>query len=682
MKRLPCQFPRALGCVLSVLALTMSPLRAQSTEQFLSLAPGWNAVWLEVSPVYPAGHPFAGQPKAPADVFPAGVVAVVSPKPLAGTAEFFAADPADADTDPAPGGTFNKDGWEQWHNPGLAGDNLKLVTGNRPYLIKTNAQTNFMLAGRVRFHRPTWIPDRFNLVGFGLEGTPTFAQFFAASGGRHGAVLGGKNRIFRLNAANGVWLPVTGATAMVSNQAYWIFSSGPSDYMGPVAVDFDAAVAGQMNFAGPDDAVQVGSGAGAKTLDLEDLVFTYVASDDPTPTPPMVEPTMELVPNLSADPLDADGDLKLFAVRPALDSTGWLETLQLEETPSGSGGSPVGEMVNPLKSKTLTIGAQRTWATGLAGRTILYRLRTGAWSKFWLPVTAVNSSLQLPPDTLQTNAAAVAGLWVGEVSMNAVSSIVVDGAPVLPAAAPAPIRILLHSDDTGTVRLLSQVTIMQTRTADPAIAPVPVLVVDQSKIPFFEGIRERNGKRVGVRLEAVAFDMPREIDPASQTGNPINPADPDLLDMIVAESSSTSTKWLSGAGLYPDRESVDAAAIDGYLLFRQIRPPGLREEYAFSLLMDGAIGAGKTVQTEPGTLVLDPFHRSNPFRHALAPKHAKGVKVTRELSITFDPEATVPGRLGGTFTETLKGVTKSNLILTGTIDLRRVSLVDALDTAP
>jgi len=676
MKRLPSLFPRALGCALTVLALTASPLGAQSTEQTLSLANGWTAVWLEVSPVYPEGHPFAGQPKAPGDVFPANVTAVVSPKPLAGTAEFFAADPADADTDPGVGPTFNKDGWEQWHRVGQAGDNLNIITGNRPYLIKTSAPVNFTIAGKVRFHRPTWIPDRFNLVGFALEGAPTFSQFFAASGGRHGAVLLGKNRIFRLNASDGMWLPVTGATNMVSNQAYWIFSSGPSDYMGPVAVDFDAAVGGQLNFAGPNDAVQVGSGAGAKTLDLKGIVFTNVASSGSS------QPTMELVANLSDDPLDADGDLKLFAVRPALDSTGWLETLQLEETPAGSGGSSVGETVDPLSSKTLTIGAQRTWTIGLAGRTNLYRLRTGTWSKFWLPITAVNSSLQLPPDTMQTNAAAVAGLWVGEVSMNAASSIVVAGAPVLPAAAPAPIRILLHSDQTGGVRLLSQVTIMQTSSADPEVEPVPVLVVDQSKIPFFEGIRERNGKRVGVRLEAVAYDMPREIDPASQTGNPINPADPDLIDMIVAESTSPSTKWLSGAGLYLDRLSVDAAAIDGYLLFRQTRPPGLREEYKFSLLMDGAIGAAKTVLTQADTLILDPFHRSNPFRHALAPKHAKGPQVTRELSITFDPEATVPGRLRGTITETLKGVTKSDLVLTGTIDLRRVSTVNALDTAP
>lgn len=671
MKRSTDFLLRLATYALAFALFAATPLRAQETEQAISLVQGWNAVWLEVSPRYASGHPKEGQPKAPVDVFPSEVTIVTSPKQLAGTAEFFAADPNDADTDPSPGGTFNEEGWEQWRNPAVIGDELNIITGNRPYLIKASAAKNFVIQGRVRFRRPVWSADRFNLVGFALDGAPTFADVFGHSDGRHGAVLKGKNRIFRLNAADGMWLPVTDATPMISNQAYWIFSDGPSDYMGPVAVDFDLAIAGQLNFAGPGDAVEVG----AKELDLKSLVFSNLGTTDATPS-------MELVDNLAADSLDADGDLKLFGVGSATDSLGWVENFQLEEAASGSGGSALGETVSTGQTKTLTIGAQRNWTLGLAGRTILYRLRTGAGTKLWLPVTAVNSSLQLPDDLMQTDAAAVAGLWVGEVVMQGATSIVENGGPVRPVAAPAPIRIILHSDGTGQVRLLSQVTIMQTRTADPTILPIPVLVVDQNKIPFFEGTRERNGKRVGVRLEAVAFDMPRLIDPTSQSVNPINPADPDLIDMIVAESSSPSTTWPTGAGLYPDRASVDSAAIDSYLLFRQIRPPGLKEEYEDRLEMNGAIGSGKTVQTIPDTLVLDPFHRSNPFRHAYSPKQPKGPKIIRELTITFEADQIIPDRLRGTFSEILKGVTKSDLTLTGSVELQRVSSVNTLDAAP
>ena len=271
-----------------------------------------------------------------------------------------------------------------------------------------------------------------------------------------------------------------------------------------------------------------------------------------------------------------------------------------------------------------------------------------------------------------------AGLWVGEISVNA-ATVFVPGDPVLPAAAPAPIRILLHSDTGGTVRLLSQVTIMQTRSAEASIAPVPVLVVDAARLPFFEGIRERNGKRAGLRIDAVAFDMPRDTDPDAQSVNPINPADPDLIDKILEESANPNTDWASGAGQYALREDVDSAAIDSYLLFRSIRPPGLKEEYVTTLEMTGAIGPGKTIQTIPDSLVLDPFHRSNPFRHAFSQKHGKGRPIVRELEIVFDPALSVPDRLRGTFRDTLKGVTFPNIILTGSIELRRVSPVATLD---
>jgi hypothetical protein len=251
-----------------------------------------------------------------------------------------------------------------------------------------------------------------------------------------------------------------------------------------------------------------------------------------------------------------------------------------------------------------------------------------------------------------------------------VTSSVEDGSPSRPAAGSAPIRILLHSDGSA-VRLLSQVTIMQTKSADPAVAPVPVLVVDPAKIPFFEGVRERNGKRVGTRLEAVAYDMPRKTDVASQsTGSG------DLIDMIVAESSSPVTNWASGKGLYLTRAAVTPAAIESYLLFRSIRPPALKEVYALSLPLVGSLAAGQTVS---GAFTLDPFHRSNPFRHAYHQQHSRGPQVSRALTLVFDPAQPVTERLVGSYSETISGLTKTNLVLTGRAEFRRVSTVATLE---
>ncbi|MFT4638204.1 MAG: hypothetical protein ACI8T1_001523 [Verrucomicrobiales bacterium] len=637
-----------------LLAVFLPTASAQTGSQDISLVAGWNAVWLEVEPNYPAGDPQAGLPRAPEDVFPIGVVTVASPKPLVGLAEFFASDPTNV-------GTFNQAGWEQWHRPAGIGDDLVAVTGNRAYLIEANAPLQFSLEGEVRFSRPTWTPDRYNLVGFGINGTISFQDFFAPSRGAHPV-----GKIFSL-AANGNWAVVGPGAPIGSDTAYWIFCSGQSDYMGPVALDFDLAISGALSFGGPEDAVTVDSGNDALVLDVEELVFSNLGATTAVPA-------LELI---TADP--GAGDLALHVVRPATDSLSYVRGNQIDSTPGDGQSAPLGETVASNSNAILTVGALRNWSTGSVGRTNVYRLTTGVpGGQFWLPVSAQNNSLQLPDDLLPDSVVdRVAGLWVGKVSINAVTSIVEIGAPIRPTAGSAPLRVLFHSDATGAVSLLSRVTIMQTKTADPAIAPETVLIVDQAKIPFFEGIQERDGKRVGVRIEAVSYDMPRRTDIVSQSSGA-----GDLVDMIVAESRDPSTTWASGAGLYQTRAAVTQTGIDSYLLFRAIRPPTLKESYALSLAVDGAIGAGKTVRTKGGTLTLDPFHRSNPFRHAFHQSNSRGPQITRELTIVFDAAQTIPDLLLGSYRETIKGLIKSDLTLTGKIELRRVSPVATLDAAP
>lgn len=636
---------------------------SQTASQTITLIPGWNAIWLEVNPVYPAGHPREGQAKGPAEFFgdaltPAEtekILIVTSPKPLAGTAEYFAANPTSVSA-------FNQDEWEQWHNPQLPGDNLAVISGNRPYLIRTSGRISITIEGKVRFHRPSWNPDRYNLIGFGLDGSPTFHDFFAASGPTHPT-----DKIYRLNPATGSWalLPSPLTDTMRANEAYWIFSSGPSDYMGPVSVDFDSAPLGRLGFSGPSDAVPVGSGADEIQVDLEEVVFSNMSG----PGGITATPRLDLI---TPDP--GSGTLGLRVVSPGSDFLSYVLGNQVDSTPGPSAfPSPLGEEIAPGSTKTLSLGALREWASGSVGRTNVYRLYPGGGAAFWLPVSAQSSNILSPTDLIpQTAQATVGGLWVGEVVVNDVTSIVEDGAPMREAAAPAPIRVLLHSDAQGLVHLLSQVTVMKTRTADPTAEASPVLVLDPNQIPFFEGITERNGKKVGIRIEAVAFDLPRESSPESQG--------PDLLDAIVSESTSTTTQWRSGAGLFTNPDSVTQSAIESYLLFRGIRPPSLKEIYKKSLRCDGAIGTGKTVRTfpdGPNAYVLDGFHRSNPFRHAYHQKHPKGPTIKRDLSITFDSESSNPDQLSGTYEERITGLTKSSLTMRGPIKMQRVSTVSS-----
>ncbi len=613
-----------LRLIALALALLAPALHAQNSTQNVALAAGWNAVWLEVEP-----QDANGQPLPPTSVFNTavntGITVIASPKPLAGLAEFF------GDAPGTESGTFNQDGWEHWRriDPPSA-NNLVMTTGNRAYLIECSANLTIPVTGKARFFRPKWTPDRFNLVGFGIDGAVplSFSDFFASATTAHPLT-----KIYSL-AANGIWAPVNAGSTIPDGKAYWIFSAGPSDFMGPVAVDFDSAFTGKLNFGGPDDARPILDPSPATTVagtyDVEEVVLTNRRTTGVTPSLTRLIDDQVVLTETLPDPA-------ALARRKGNDI---------------GASHTVAEM--PAGTSILSLGASasRQWPLP-AERINLYRLKTGGGNAVYLPVSARNSSLPSLPNGAPTASTSV-GLWVGEANINAVTSIVENGEPVRSAAGSAPIRVILHSDAGGTVRLLSQVTVMQTKTADPEVEPVPVLVVDPARIPFFEGIKERSGKLVGQRIESVAYDMPRKFDAASQA------------DLLADET-------------YPGLD--DEADIPAFLNARSARPTKLQEKYHLSWPLTGEVGSGKSVTTA-APLNLDPFHRSNPFRHAFHKSHVRGPDITRTITIAYDPGQTIPGRLSGTFTDTLQGLATTDITLTGRIEMRRLSTVATLDGAP
>jgi hypothetical protein len=620
---------RRAGCLLWWLMTMAVPGASPEATQTVSLVAGWNAVWLEVEPTDDEGYQLP-----PEEVFdhPA-IETIASPKPLFGTAEFFS---------DAPGSiaTFNEEEWEVWNQDDVSDSgNLALIFGNRPYLIKVAANTTpfgVAVTGKARFFKPQWTPDRYNLVGFGLDGSRTFSAFFGPSGGRHPV-----DKIFRLQA-NGNWVPVAANDTMQSNQAYWVFSSGPSQYMGPVAVSFDHSVTGFLDFAGPLDVVKVGPNNPPLNLDLKELVFTNLGGGAAAPELDLLAVTPGL------------GSLSLIVVNPSTTERAFLRGNLVDSSPAPGAGA-LGKSFAGGETGILTLGAQRNWTNDPEMRTNLYRLRTGAGgASFYLPVAANLSNLAITSSQEPgVSGADMKGLWVGEVLVDSATSIVEDGAPVRPAKLPAPARLILHNDGS-TVRLLSQVTQMETKTADAGVAPVPVLVLDPARIPFFQGIQQRRGKLVGLRIEAVTYDMPRKMDAISQASLLNDPAYPGLT----------------------------AAGLSSFLVSRSTRPPSLKEVYHLSLNLAGTMGAGNAVSTIGGTLSLDPFHRSNPFRHPYHRDHPRGPAIVRELSIEFDAVQPAGERLRGAYTEVIKGLIKSDLTLSGRVELVRVSPVAKLDGVP
>ncbi len=99
------------------------------------------------------------------------------------------------------------------------------------------------------------------------------------------------------------------------------------------------------------------------------------------------------------------------------------------------------------------------------------------------------------------NPQAAAGLWLGEVSLRAVSE--VSGGPTntVQAGGVFDFNIILHADSNGVVRLLKDVTIMQKRNAASNLTEI-VLLTDEGLIPNFDGVIKRAGKLVGMRYSS------------------------------------------------------------------------------------------------------------------------------------------------------------------------------------
>jgi hypothetical protein len=138
---------------------------------------------------------------------------------------------------------------------------------------------------------------------------------------------------------------------------------------------------------------------------------------------------------------------------------------------------------------------------------------TGTSDGIWQPGPLFPLSPSLPPGLNFAQNKFAVGLWVGEVVLTKVNEVqkAVNGSAeeVSPTGREATLRILLHVDASGQVRLLKDVIVMQTQAQGVPLPPAkPVLVTDPAQIYNYEGVVKRGGKLVGLRYSTVAYDFP------------------------------------------------------------------------------------------------------------------------------------------------------------------------------
>lgn len=567
MSRLP-------GYLALFLALNFHAAAAERTQS-ITLAPGWNAVWLEVEPRDANGlaqRPevvFAGTPE---------VVTVARFLPARGKFEFIS-DPAVEN--------LGADFWLKWRRNTLVGGNtLAGIEGNAAYLIENAAVTpvTVTLTGEVAFHRYEWVPDSYNLFGVPVGATPpTFRGFFGVAG-EHPL-----NRIYQLVA--GKWTPVGADARLRANAAYWVFSDGGSAFQGPLPV-LPGAVDGALEF-----------GADLTTAELS-------------------------AANLTANPATlrlerlTDGGLALT------DATSAGAIVNYDITTAGNGSGPLASR----ETATVRLALARPAAPGSYEN--LYRVSaTLADGSSYFQYLPARASVGGPATGVAGDARP--GLWVGDVVLTQATSMVVGKSDLAPGTVPRleavrrPMRyrVILHVATDGGVKLLEHATIMRKVRVSENLPEERVVVVNDAAIPGLVGIEKRGGKLVGKRFDTAGYDLPRTV--------------------AVPESADAN----------PDYD-----------------PSLLPQTYLTSVALDGSLAPGGVVTTPTGGLVMDPWHRTNPYRHVFNPEHRKGFRITRTMRFEVGDSPAV-GELQGVFEETVQGLTKpgNTHVARGKFFLRRVS---------
>ncbi len=469
----------AVGLLLATL-----PSRAAFTmNQTFNLRAGWNAIWLEVEPVNKDINTVFQFVRPLESVWTfASVVSAVD----------FIQDPSEP--------VWNRDRWLV-HVPTnrveSLNNNLFQVLGNRAYLVKVGAPATLIVNGEPKLRFPKWAPDAYNFRGFPVDpaAPPTFANFFRFSPAHYNITQQRLQKIYQLNNA-GQWTLVNQSDQMKHGEAYWVYTSGASQFIAPLTVSLDFG--GGLEFS---------SAVTDSTLHLQNIGTTVRSAT-----------VQEIGP-------------------------GGALSYQLNTTPPSWGPlpRPFIQTLGANSSYNLLLASTPDYLNSAALYETIVRVTDNQGTRFNIPVDIHRTPAGTVGGAAEREAAGRAGLWVGTATINGVSevhsgSLVTNIATNLVTGAitrevtrlgagnsPTPTRsefsqrLLLHVDTNGTVRLLKDVVQMwqeATYNFDELgrrVQQTPgryVLLTDERLIPQYKGAALRDGEMVGRRLSTADFPFP------------------------------------------------------------------------------------------------------------------------------------------------------------------------------
>jgi hypothetical protein len=382
---------------------------AQWVTESYALKPGWNAVWL------------------PLDVSHDTIDSVAHPN----ITEIWKWNNYGSTTfiDNAAGDSSQVERqWEVWRRADLSTTTFSELTGNTAYLVKvanTTSSITWAVKGKPLSPHYDWTSSGTNLIGFPLE-TPAngnlrgFAQFFGFD-----AVLKSKPKTYFYNggALSSDTVRITQDTAPLNRfQAYWVQAGSYTEYYGPIKVALSSAT---------------GFKFGTDTSSISINITNVVEAAKNLPVTVTLAPLASEVPPSGQTAISGLVPIK---IRGALDlATGTYSYTTVDAA------HPITLVLQPGASQELVFTVDRSQMNpqpGLAYQSLIKITDSLNQTRIMLPVTA-----ETTPRT---------GLWLGTAILNQADVVV--GVTKTHEAAPStfPLRLILHSDADGQVRLLQE----------------------------------------------------------------------------------------------------------------------------------------------------------------------------------------------------------------------------------
>jgi hypothetical protein len=264
--------------------------------------------------------------------------------------------------------------------------------------------------------------------------------------------------------------------------------------------------------------------------------------------------------------------------------------------------------------------------------------------------SGVTGNATLPPGSL-------AGLWVGTADINQVSEAQAQFGSLTPKATKSTfaIRLLIHVDAANKARLLKEV--IQMKKVLPDGGEQLALVTDDSLIPQFKGLSQRDGEPVGYRLSSAAIDFD-----SPNASNAI-----DLLGTF-GPSGLLSTTLNLGANnpanpfrhkFHPDHDNLNRTF--------EVLPAGQEEAYPVKRIIELTFSP------------TDPSGNSNPaYGSSLLAGIYKETFGTSEVRSLPDPDGAGP-LTAKSYNATVGGLHRNVIVVQGTFHLDRVSPIAELN---